>query len=136
MSTNLPSICRAKIIGSNFWVYGYYAYKETLKEHFILQEEMMPYSLDLFFGEIRVIPETVAQLRHKNSNGEYYDGDVYYHAGFGFETVSGICRLQEALNTGNGDDIGEIKGNIFDTPDILAQLETAKSQLSPTSPKK
>jgi len=70
-------------------------------------------------GFIRVCPETVGQLRHKKGDVKYFDGDIYYHAGYGLETVSDLCELQMALITGNESDIGEIKGNIHDNPEIL-----------------
>ena len=68
-----------------------------------------------------VIPETVGQLRHKNSYGSYFDGDIYYHAGHGNEIVSGLCELHEALLHGNDEDICDIKGNIHDNPELLKQ---------------
>lgn len=55
----------------------------------------------------------VCQLRYTSPNGtEYYDGDIYYHAGYGEETVSDICELQAALLHGNTEDICHIIGNI------------------------
>ena len=119
----LPAPYRAKHKHSREWVYGFYACKTIMGKHFILQEEIQAYSRDTILAEIEVTPETLGQLRHINHHGSYYDGDVYYHAGFGFETVSAICKLQFSLASGTADDIGEIKGNIHDTPDILIQLK-------------
>lgn len=73
------------------------------------------------FAFIPCEPETVGQLRHKNSYGSYFDGDVYYHAGHGYEVVSGLCELHEALLHGNDEDICDIKGNIHDNPELLKQ---------------
>jgi len=67
---------------------------------------------------VEVIPETVGQLRHENKYGQYFDGDVYYHAGYGNEVVSDLCELQYALMTGGEDDICEIVGNIYDNPEL------------------
>jgi len=127
---NLPSPYRAKRKYSNEWVYGFYACKTIMNKHFILQEEMQPYCRDTILNEIEVLPETVGQLRHVNKHGSYYDGDVYYHAGFGFETVSEICELQFALASGNDYDIGEIKGNVHDNPDIVNNSEISFSESS------
>ncbi len=100
------------------WVYGFYAEKPIMRKHFILQEEIQPYSRETIFHEIEVLPETVGQLRHVNKHGEYFDGDVYYHAGYGMETVSAICELQFALARGDGDDICDKQGNIHDNPEL------------------
>lgn len=59
------------------------------------------------------------QLRHTNKHGEYYDGDVYYHAGYGNETVSEFCELQMSIMTGNSDDIERILGNIHQNIELL-----------------
>jgi len=100
------------------WVYGFYAYKPLMKKDFILQEEMQPYSRETTFAEIEVNPETVGQLRYEKSRNAYYDGDVYYHAGYGMETVSDVCELQFALAAGNGEDICDIQGNIHDNHEL------------------
>lgn len=63
---------------------------------------------------IEVIPETVGQLRYVKGEARYFDGDIYYHAGYGYETVSDLCELQYSLIIGYSEDIGEIKGNIHD----------------------
>jgi len=65
-----------------------------------------------------VKPETVGQLRYSQYDTEYYDGDVYYHAGYGNETVSDVCEIQMALISGTSDDIGHILGNIHDNPEL------------------
>lgn len=100
------------------WVYGFYAEKSIMRKHFILQEEMRPYSRETILNEIEVLPETVGQLRYEKSRNAYYDGDVYYHAGYGMETVSDICEIQFALARGNDDDICDIKGNIHDNAEL------------------
>lgn len=110
---------RAKRKNSNEWVYGFYAFKQIIDKHFILREETVPYSRETIFEEIEVDHTTLGQLRYTNQHGEYFDGDVYYHAGYGMEKVSDICELQFALAHGNGDDICDIKGNVFDNPDIM-----------------
>ena len=62
-------------------------------------------------------PIEVMQLQYTSPKGvEYYDGDIYYHAGYGKETVSPLCELQMALISGNADDIGEVIGNIYSNP--------------------
>ena len=66
-----------------------------------------------------VIPETVGQLRHENKHGKYFDGDVYYHAGYGNEVVSEYCELQESMFNGTSDDIERIIGNIHDNPELM-----------------
>ena len=70
-------------------------------------------------GYYEVEPETVGQLRHKNKHGRYFDGDIYYHAGFGLETVSDLCEIQDSLLHGNEEDICEIKGNIHENPELI-----------------
>jgi hypothetical protein len=104
------------------WVYGFYAEKPIMRKCFILKEEIIPYLSETVLTEIEVLPETVGQLRHVNKHGAYYDGDVYYHAGYGMETVSAICELQFALARGDGDDICTIAGNIHDVPDIINKV--------------
>lgn len=109
---------RAKSVDTKRWVYGFYAKKEIMNKHFIIREEIEAYSCITSFEEIEVIPETVGQLRHVNRYGEYFDGDVYYHAGYGMETVSDICEIQFALAAGKASDICDIKGNVFDNPEF------------------
>ena len=66
-------------------------------------------------GWFSVIPETVGQLQYTNKNGrEYYDGDIYYHAGYGEDIVSELCEIQDALIHGTSDDIEHIIGNIHE----------------------
>ena len=66
-----------------------------------------------------VVAETVGQLRYKNKHGRYFDGDIYYHAGLGLETVSDLCEIQNSLLYGSEEDICEIKGNIHENPELL-----------------
>ena len=101
---------RGQKVDAKEWVYGYYMFHETKNKHVILTKESK---------FIEVIPETVGQLRHKNKHGRYFDGDIYYHAGFGLETVSDLCEIQDSLLHGNEEDICEIKGNIHENPELL-----------------
>ena len=114
------------------WQYGYLVKSKTafddnqhviisIKNHFQLSSTP---SGNLCFSESetrvnKVIPETIGQLRHENEHGRYFDGDVYYHAGYGNEVVSGLCQIQLALMSGENDDIGKIIGNIFDNPELM-----------------
>lgn len=70
-----------------------------------------------------VIPETVGQFRYENKHGKYFDGDIYYCAGFGLDVVSELCEITDRLMHGDMDDIGEIKGNIHDNPELLKSTE-------------
>ncbi len=121
---------RAQRINSTEWVHGFYAEKQLMGKHYILQEEVEPYCTQTVLTEIEVNPATLGQLRHVNQHGEYYDGDVYYHAGYGMETVSDICELQFALASGNAEDICHIAGNIYDIPFIF-HSQSSVSSLSP-----
>jgi hypothetical protein len=97
------------------WIYGDVVHVDGDTFVFDYSEEGDLSSYD----RMEVIPETVGQLRHKNSYGSYFDGDIYYHAGHGDEIVSGLCELHEALLHGNDEDICDIKGNIHDNPELL-----------------
>lgn len=96
------------------WIYGdlvqYGVYKSIRLD---IGNELPKYT------ERIVNPKSVGQLRYKNKYGEYYDGDIYYHAGYGLIEVSDLCELQEALLSGNSDDIGEIKGNVHENKELL-----------------
>ena len=105
---------RGKRVDNGEWAEGSYYYASMSKRHFIVREK---WAGNAEF--IRVIPETVGQLRYQNRYGSYFDGDVYYHAGYGLETVSDLCELQDALMHGNSDDICDIKGNIHDNPELI-----------------
>lgn len=103
------------------WVHGYYIKSldssnlrctppYIIKDYIITEFTPQSFIHDEVF---EVIPETVGQLRYTSPDGtEYYDGDIYKHAGYGEETVSDLCELQLALIHGNNDDIGPIIGNI------------------------
>lgn len=107
------------------WVYGFYRMQTfynrfggditevVFVKHFIGCLDNLTY-FDGIFEQVEIIPETLGQLRYIKDDVEYYDGDIYYHAGYGDETVSDLCELQMALITGNSEDICHIKGNIHD----------------------
>jgi len=98
---------RGKRTDTEEWVYGYYYKNDEDDLHRITKSTII-----MQYGYI-VIPETVGQLRYTSPKGvEYYDGDIYYHAGHGEEVVSDMCELQMSIMTGNSYDIGEIISNI------------------------
>ena len=99
---------RAKRVDNCTWVEGYYMYNSKREKHVILTHGSK------FIKVIPVIPETVGQLRYTNKHGRYFDGDIYYLAGFGLEIVSDLCEIQHSLLYGREEDICEIKGNIHD----------------------
>ncbi len=109
---------RGMRIDNNEWVYGNLLLSEPLAGGRIQNAEIhRPFAFDVSTTVFEVIPETVGQLRYTSPKGvEYYDDDVYYHAGHGDETVSDLCELQMALMTGNTEDIGDIKYNIHQHP--------------------
>lgn len=115
----IPIEFRAKRTDNRQWIHGVYGFKKLMNKHFILVETTEPYSRVTSFDEVEVLPETVGQLRYVKKNTKYFDGDVYYHAGYGMETVSDICEIQFALAAGNADDIGDIAGNLVDNPEFL-----------------
>lgn len=106
---------RGKRCDSKEWIYGYYVL-DPENRHRIYWKPFESASGNTYHF---VIPETVGQLRYENKHGRYFDGDVYYHAGYGVEVVSDLCELQMALITGNADDICHIQGNIHDNPELL-----------------
>lgn len=112
---------RGKRVIDGKWIFG----MPTYDFKYIFNDENLD-SPDNF----EVIPETVGQLRHKNKYGRYFDGDVYYHAGFGLCEVSDVCELQIALATGNSDDIVEIQGNIHDNPELYEHDPVRTQRLS------
>lgn len=63
---------RAKTKNSSRWVYGYYVYKQISDKHFIVMEEVVPYSITTILTETEVLPETVQQLHHKWWRGDHY----------------------------------------------------------------
>ena len=100
------------------WVYGYYLLDS--ENHRIFEYGKRSIGKFGIYSGIIVDPETVGQLRYTNSNGvKYFDGDIYYHAGYGLEVVSDLCELQLALISGNSYDIGDIKGNVHDNEELL-----------------
>jgi hypothetical protein len=95
---------------SGKWVYGEFrrnAFNGTSKiiKFGIAHEGCYP---------IEVMYETVGQLRYVKDGVEYYDGDIYYHAGYGNEIVSDFCEIHTAVLSGHSDDIGEVIGNIHE----------------------
>jgi hypothetical protein len=70
------------------FVYGYYVkYKLAgrIIDHRIFTGKQ---SLEIMGDEYySVVLETVGQLRYENQHGQYFDGDVYYHAGCGLCVV-------------------------------------------------
>ena len=101
---------RAKRVDNCTWVKGYYMYHSKREKHVILTHGSK---------FIEVIPETVGQLRYTNKHGRYFDGDIYYHAGLGLETVSDLCEIQNSLLYGSEEDICEIKGNVHENHELL-----------------
>jgi len=100
----------------NRWIYG--SYVKIGDNHMIVDQ-----SNQVLIGMCYVgcIPETIGQLRHENEHGKYFDGDVYYHAGYGNEVVSGLCQIQLALMSGHDDDIGKIIGNVFENENLITK---------------
>ena len=112
---------RGKRIDNGEWVYGDLITGQGAKYgnmYILPQTQFYPSGCNDLDGW-NVIPDTVGQLRHINKYGEYYDGDIYYHAGYGNETVTDLCELQTALMYGNSDDINQIIGNIHDNTEML-----------------
>ncbi|MEA5111697.1 hypothetical protein SDC9_17665 [bioreactor metagenome] len=105
--------------GNGEWLYG-----DLLHDYWVQGDTFMPCAIrykirSSYSFPIEVIPETVGQLQYTDQRGTmYFDGDVYYHAGYGNETVSPMCELQIAVMHGNADDIGNIIGNIHDNPEL------------------
>lgn len=113
MTTTMRRIeFRGKRIDNGEWVYG------TIWSDYIIIEQYANGSICMPTF-IKVDSSTVGQLRHTNSNGKYFDGDVYYHAGYGYEVVSEFCELQMAIMTGKSDDIGRIIGNVYDNHELI-----------------
>lgn len=121
---------RGQRIDNNEFVFGYYRKytfhnkladnpKEIYTKHFIGSFS----NLDLFndiFEQVEVKSETVGQLIYTNKEGvEYYEGDVYYCAGYGNDIVSELCQIHDRLLCGESEDIGDIIGNIHENPELL-----------------
>ncbi len=96
------------------WVFGFYAEKPLMNKHFILQEEIQPYSSETILTEVEIIPQTLGQLRHINKHGEYYDGDLYTRKGMHWLIVSECCDIHQLIINGRTNEIGPIIGNIYD----------------------
>ncbi len=102
---NREILFRGKRVDNKEWIYGLLLTSHS-NSFFIECKD------GAFYEE--VIPETVGQLRYVKGESKYFDGDIYYHAGYGYETVSDLCQLQYSLIIGESEDIGEITGNIHD----------------------
>lgn len=63
MNTLIPQI-RARRVNSSEVVTGYYAYKPLLGKHFIVREEVMPYSTTTVFDEVEIVPETIEVIHN------------------------------------------------------------------------
>ena len=63
MNTLIPQI-RAQRVNSSEIVSGYYAYKPLLGKHFIVREEVMPYSTTTVFDEVEIVPETIEVIHN------------------------------------------------------------------------
>lgn len=110
---------RGKRVDNGRWIEGDLMHEAFDRTSFIIDVAIRQKVNGHYCWPVEVLPETVGQLRYKNQNGNYFDDDVYYHAGYGFCRVSDICELQLAMLSGEIDDIGEIKGNIHDNPELL-----------------
>jgi hypothetical protein len=114
-----PNKFRAKCKTTNKWVYGYYAAKPLMAKHFILQEEIVPYSPVTILAEIEVIPETVGQFSGSLdiNKTEIYEGDIpskgnVIELSFGSFNINGDIPLSSIVSK------IEIAGNIFDNPEL------------------
>lgn len=108
------NLFRGKSVVTGEWVYG-----DLVHSHKTPVALIIPLDCDWITDYVVVIPDTVGQLRYENNHGKYFDGDVYYHAGYGREEVSELCELQNALMYGTSEDIGEILGSIHDNPELI-----------------
>lgn len=102
--SNREILFRGKRVDTNEWVEGFYL--EQMGAPFIGQDNQEG------FDSFQVIHATVGQLRYTKGDQRYFDGDVYYQAGYGKEIVSELCELQCALLDGNESDIEGVIGNI------------------------
>ncbi len=62
----------------------------------------------------RIDDFVVEYLRYERDGVEYYDGDVYRLAEHGEDTVNDFGFIQEAIMSGESDDIGQILRTIHD----------------------
>lgn len=125
---------RGKRVDNDQWIYGSYhphqevklaiASKDQIKENtkaLILLEGMADWNLSVPIEAIYVIPESVGQftgLRDNNNKGnKIYEGDVVYLSGYGDYIVEfPFTQLYDSLTEG---DVGTIKGNTYENPDLL-----------------
>ena len=64
--------------------------------------------------------DVVNVLRYIKEDGtELYDGDIVYIAGYGLEVVGPFCELQMRIMTGDSSDIEDLKGNIYENPELV-----------------
>ena len=54
---------KARRTDNNEWITGYYAAKPLMGKHFILREEVRPYSRETVLEETEVKPDTIVQLK-------------------------------------------------------------------------
>ena len=72
MKSIIP-LCRAKCIGSNNYISGYYVYKPLMDKHFIVREEFVPYSHNTVIEETEIRPDTVEMPVCSDSNASVSD---------------------------------------------------------------
>lgn len=101
---------RAKRVDNGEWVFGDLNQRPIHYPRQIIENGVILYS---------VVPETVGQLRYKKNGIEYYDGDIFYCAGYGLDVVSDLCQIHDRVSSGDSGDIEEVMGNIHDTPELL-----------------
>ena len=104
---------RGKRVDNKEWVYGYLWIAMGNTTTYVIRDG------NGNMADYEVIPETVGQLRYGNTHGEYYDGDIYYCAGYGIDVVSEHCEITDRIMHGDTEDIGEKIGNIHDNPELL-----------------
>lgn len=110
---------RGKRVDNGEWIEGYYFVDLENKLPYIMLKDRIHSEKDWMLKSAQVKPETVGQLRHRNAHGKYFDGDIYYCAGYGEDIVSDCCEITFRLAHGDVDDIGEIIGNIHDNQYML-----------------
>ena len=113
----LETLFRGKRVDTGEWTYGNYV--EKISPHFKEPVFWAAFIQDKAISMYKVVPETVGQLRYENQHGQYFDGDIYYCAGYGFDVVTPYCEITDKVRHGEIDDIGKVSGNIHDNPELL-----------------